>query len=143
MKNTFIGLLIGLTVLFSINSHADIETDKFQIMLAPAVAKNTAGYGVISNTGDSADTLLNISCDGATVMLHKTEIKSNHAHMHHMKNIIIEANSSLVLEPMSYHLMLSELSDVFFKDRETVTVVFEFKHAGIVEVEVPIVSVFY
>jgi len=143
MKYIQLFLVFATTALFTINSWADIETDNFQIMLAPAVAKSTAGYGEIRNTGPEADTLLEISSKDATVMLHKTEVKSNHAQMHHINSAVIEAGSSLVLEPMSYHLMLSDLSDVFFKDGGTVTLFFKFEKAGLVEVAVPVVSIFY
>lgn len=143
MKNTFILLVTILVSLFSFNIWADIETNGFQIMLAPKVAKHTAGYGEIRNTGTQADTLLEVKSEVASVMLHKTEIQSNHAHMNHLQSIVIEAGSSLKFEPMSYHLMLSDMSDVCFKEGETVTLFFEFEKAGIIEVVAPVVSIFY
>jgi periplasmic copper chaperone A len=135
MKNLSSSLLFFVAMLFSVCSYADIETKDFRIILAPAVAKSTAGYGVIKNVGAEADTLIDISSDAAMVMLHKTEINSGMAQMIHMPNIVIE----LVLEPMSFHLMLSGLSAEQFKQGETITLLLEFEKAGMIEIEVPIV----
>jgi len=139
MKNLSSSLLFFVAMLFSVCSHADIETKEFRIILAPAVAKSTAGYGVIKNVGAEADTLIDISSDAAMVMLHKTEINLGMAQMIHMPNIVIEAGSELVLEPMSFHLMLSGLSAEQFKQGETITLLLEFEKAGMIEIEVPIV----
>jgi len=72
-------------------------------------------------------------------MLHKTEIDSGMAQMIHMPNIVIEAGSELVLEPMSFHLMLSDLSEGVFKQGETIMLLLEFEKMGVIKIEVPIV----
>ena len=138
MKNLSSSLLFFVAMLFSVCSHADIETKEFRIILAPAVAKSTAGYGVIKNVGAEADTLIDISSDAAMVMLHKTEINSGMAKMIHMPNITIEAGSELVLEPMSYHLMLSNLSEDIFKHGKYIRIIFKFEKAGIIKIDIPV-----
>jgi len=139
MKKFSSSFIFFVAMIFSVSSHADIETNNFRIILAPAVAKSTAAYGVIKNSGVEADTLIDISSDAAMVMLHKTEINSGMAKMIHMPNLVIEAGSELVLEPMSYHLMLSDLSEDVFKQGETIMLLLEFEKMGVIKIEVPIV----
>jgi len=139
MKKFSSSLIFLIVMLFSISSYADIETENFRVILAPAVAKSTAAYGVIKNVGVEADTLIDIRSDAAMVMLHKTEINSGMAKMIHLPNLVIEAGSELVLEPMSYHLMLSGLSTEKFKQDETIILLLEFEKMGVIEIEVPIV----
>jgi periplasmic copper chaperone A len=138
MKNLSSSFIFFVAMLFSVCSHADIETKEFRIILAPAVAKSTAAYGVIKNSGVEADTLIDISSDAAMVMLHKTEINSGMAKMIHMPKLVIEAGSELVLEPMSYHLMLSDLTEDVFKQGKHIIIIFEFEKAGKVKVEAPV-----
>jgi len=139
MKKFSSSFIFFVAMIFSVSSHADIETNNFRIILAPAVAKSTAAYGVIKNSGVEADTLIDISSDAAMVMLHKTEINSGMAKMIHMPNLVIEAGSELVLKPMSYHLMLSDLSEDVFKQGETIMLLLEFEKMGVIKIEVPIV----
>lgn len=135
VSSKFVSLIL---LMLSFNSYADIETENFRIILAPEVAKSTAAYGVIKNVGVEADTLIDIRSDAAMVMLHKTEINSGMAKMIHMPNLGIEAGSELVLEPMSYHLMLSDLSADIFKQGKYISIIFEFEKAGEVMIDVPV-----
>jgi len=138
MKKFNSSLIFFIAMFFSISSYADIEFENFRIILAPAVAKSTAAYGVIKNIGVEAETLIDIRSDAAMVMLHKTEIDSGMAQMIHMPNIVIEAGSELVLEPMSFHLMLSGLSAELFKQGQYISIIFEFEKAGEIKVEIPV-----
>jgi len=122
------------------NSNADkqpnIETESFWIVLPPEVARHTAGYGIIKNTGEASDTLLKITSNAGAVMLHKTEIQSGKARMTHIPNIVIEAHSELVLKPMSFHLMFSDLSPVIFIDGSKATLFLEFEQSGIIKINI-------
>jgi|GEM_PF-1567997 len=131
-------LILSSSFSFAKDNNVDIQTESFWVALPPAVAKNTAGYGVIKNTGNEVDTLIGIHCDAATVMLHKTEIKSGVARMIHIPKIIIEPHSKLVLEPMSYHLMFSKLSKRFFTEGNKISLQLEFEKSGITEVKLPV-----
>jgi len=141
VKRMFLLLLMLLVVFFN-TSYADnqptIEIEKFWVVLPPAVARSTAGYGVIRNTGEASDTLLNIRSDAGSVMLHKTDIESGMAHMLHMTNSVIEAHSELTLEPMSYHLMFTELCPIVFIEGGNTTLWFEFEKSGVIEIKAPI-----
>lgn len=146
MSNNVIFRAVFMAILFLwlMPSYADIhpkiELENFRVTLPPAVARSTAGYGIIKNTGNAADTLLNISSDGGDVMLHKTDISSGMARMIHMSNSVIEAGGELVLEPMSFHLMFTELCPVTFTEGGKVTISFEFEKSGIIDLEVPLKS---
>ncbi|MBE9532571.1 MAG: copper chaperone PCu(A)C, partial [Proteobacteria bacterium] len=58
----------------------------------------------------------------------------------HMSNTIIEAGEELALEPMSYHLMFTDLCPVIFTEGGKVTISFEFKKSGVIDIEVPLKS---
>lgn len=143
VKRIFLLLSLFL-IAFGNSSYADsqpnIEIENFWVALAPAVARSTAGYGIIRNTGEASDTLMNIRSDAGSVMLHKTAIESGMAHMLHMTNSVIEAHSELTLAPMSFHLMFTELCPIVFTEGGTVTLWFEFEKSGVIEVKVPVRS---
>ena len=139
-KNVFTAILLMLAMPSYADNKPNIELENFRVTLPPAVARSTAGYGVIKNTGDASDTLLNIRSDGGDVMLHKTDISSGIARMIHMTNTVIEAGEELALEPMSYHLMFTELCPVIFTKDSKVTISFEFEKSGVIDIEVPLKS---
>ncbi|MBL1321869.1 MAG: copper chaperone PCu(A)C [Methylophaga sp.] len=146
MNNGFKNSIVILLILFSwisnlsAESGPDIQFENFWIVQPPNVARSTAGYGIIKNTGDEADTLIRVCSEAAEVMLHQTKIESGMAKMVHMTNTVIEPNSELVLEPMSFHLMFMGLSDVMFEEGAEITLLFEFEKSGEIEVKLPIRS---
>ncbi|PCJ30750.1 MAG: hypothetical protein COA90_08260 [Gammaproteobacteria bacterium] len=133
-------VLLLLSVINSVyaDSQPEIVFESFWIMDAPDVARNTAGYGVIKNKGDTADTLINIRCDMAMVMLHKTAIQSGMAKMIHQSNSVIEAHAELLLAPMSFHLMFMAITPANFSEGKLITVQFEFEKSGVIEVNIPV-----
>ncbi len=140
LKSFFILFML----LFTLNNHAyadcqpNIRIENFWIVQPPDIARSTAGYGVIKNTGNAADTLLKVSSNAGSVMMHKTEVKSGIAKMIHLSGKVIEAGSELVFKPMSYHLMFSDLAESVYHQGEKVTLIFEFEQSGIIKVEVPV-----
>ena len=123
-----------------VTASTNIELVDFWISAPPPVAKGTAGYGTIRNIGDTADTITHICTEDAYVMLHKTEINNGRAKMLHMQDTVIPPHSELVLEPMSYHLMFSDLAPNRFVEGQTMTLRFEFEQAGNVSIDVPVRS---
>lgn len=140
-KSVFILFTVVLDCLVN-SSYADtkpqIQLEQFWVVLPSDVSRNTAGYGVIKNSGDESDTLLAIRSDGGSVMLHKTDIESGMARMMHISNTVIEPKTELVLEPMSFHLMLSDLCPIIFTEGGNVTLWFEFEKSGVIEVNAPL-----
>ena len=143
MKNNFRFFTITfLLIVLSACSDAkpNILFEQFRVILPPSVASGTAAYGVIKNTGSGADTLINVTSNAGQAMLHQTEIKSGMAKMTHVSNFVLEANSELVLKPMSYHLMLMNIDHEVIKENGKVLVSFEFKKSGIIKLEVPVMK---
>ncbi|MDF1589326.1 MAG: copper chaperone PCu(A)C [Gammaproteobacteria bacterium] len=141
MRSIILLGLIALTVMPTLQANKEkpqIKINDFWIVLAPAVANNTAGYGIIKNDGGQADTLIAIECDNAHVMLHKTEINSGRAQMIHLHNMVIDAHSEVVLEPMSFHLMLMDLNKETFSSETDISLRFKFEKSGVIEVKVPV-----
>ncbi len=120
------------------NNGPDIQLVDFWIVQLPNAARSTAAYGMIKNTGKQPDTLLRVSSDIGMVMLHKTEVENGMAKMVHLSQQLIEAGEALVLEPMSYHLMFSNMDKRIYNESETATLTFEFENSGNMTVEVPI-----
>ncbi len=132
--------LVLVLISLSFISNAEIVTENFRVMMAPKIAKNTAGYGVIKNTGSEADTLNSVCSDTVDVMFHKTEIRSGMAKMVHLSDVVIKAGQELVLEAMSYHLMLFDFHSAEFKEGGKITFFLNFKKAGVVKVEASIIT---
>jgi len=118
------------------------EMTGFKVVQPPSVSKTTSGYGTIENIGKNTDTLISVSSDSGHVMLHKTDITDGQARMIHMMNIEIKPGEKLVLKPMSYHLMLGNLDDNIRNKTSDVTLYFEFKNSGKIEVKAPVRSLF-
>ncbi|NYT28592.1 MAG: copper chaperone PCu(A)C [Candidatus Thiodubiliella endoseptemdiera] len=131
-----IGLLIFLAIFYVINSQKSIQIEGFYIVLPPS-SKSASGYGIIKNKSNKPDVLIGVSSDDATVMLHQTQIHSNMANMVHHSKFSINAGNSLILRPMSYHLMLTHISK---SARHSIKIKFEFKNAGIIEIKIPILD---
>ncbi len=118
-----------------------ITTENLRVILAPSVARSTSAYGNIKNTGDAPDILLNISTDAAgMIMLHKTEITNGMAEMNHIEDYVLEAGKTLVLKPMSYHLMLVNIDHKIIKKDGEVAITLEFKKAGKITFKVPVLE---
>ena len=138
-----VSMLLGLIVMMGHSlavAESMLKTEQFWVALPPPVAKGTAAYGVIKNTGSTADTLIGVSSDSASIMLHKTEIHSGMAKMMHMSHQTIKAGESLILTPMSYHLMLSNLAPNAFEQGGVISIYLEFEKAGKVKIEVPVLD---
>ena len=101
-------LIVALTFCFN-NSYAKIIVDNEWARLTP----NGMGavYFEIKNTNIEDDFLIQASSpDAKSVMLHETQRMGNMTHMkHHTNGTKIPANSSILFEPGSFHIMLSQI----------------------------------
>lgn len=132
-------LLLLMVALYAINSQKDIQLEGFYIVL-PQGASNASGYGIIKNKGNDTDVLTSVNSEDAVVMLHQTQIHSGMANMAHYSEFSIKSNNSLVLKPMSYHLMLTHISKQVRDKKKPISIKFKFKKAGIIEIEMPILT---
>lgn len=101
--------------LFLAVSAAGIQADSTGLVVsdawipeAPPMAKALAGYMVLQNHSDQERVLLSASSPNNfdAIMLHRTVVEGDIAKMVYQPMITVPANSDLVFEPNSYHLML-------------------------------------
>ncbi|MBU2491903.1 MAG: copper chaperone PCu(A)C [Bacteroidetes bacterium] len=101
-----------------------------------AEGTTTALFGMIMNHTEVNDTLIGVSSDLAQLTeFHETYQKEDDMMgMRHIEAQPIDANSSLILKPGSYHVMLIRLNqDLNVGNTKEIT--FHFKHAGDIKVE--------
>lgn len=115
-----------------------IEIEELRVILPPSVARSTAIYGVIKNTGDELDTLIRISSNAGKVMLHKTEIISGLARMNHIETYVIRSGDTLTLKPMSYHLMIMGVNHDVIKENGEIALTLEFEKQGQLVFKIPV-----
>ncbi|MCF6190219.1 MAG: copper chaperone PCu(A)C [Cocleimonas sp.] len=132
--------LFGFASSLMADGKPNITTEQLRVILPPSVARSTSAYGIIKNTGDAPDTLINISTDAGMIMLHKTDIKDGMAEMNHVDEFVLEAGAELVLKPMSYHLMFMNINHDIIKKEGEVTITLEFKDAGELTFKVPVLE---
>ncbi len=81
----------------------------------------TAAYMVIENRGGGADKLIGVSTDVASIAeIHQTQIdEMGVARMRPQpEGVEIPSNSTLLIEPLSYHIMLSGLTRTLEREQE-------------------------
>jgi hypothetical protein len=99
-----------VTCLSGINTSwaEEITVENAWVRSAPPVATVLAGYMTIQNHSDKAITLTAVNSPAfESVELHRTTLHGGMMHMEAIKFLVIEGNSSVKLEPNSYHLMLN------------------------------------
>jgi len=104
MKKTIV-LLVGSFVLLSASS---IEVKEPYARASPVNTPNSAAFMTLENTTNKDISLEMVWCyDIAQVAeLHTSEIKDGIRTMHKVEKIDIPANSSIVLKPGGFHIML-------------------------------------
>lgn len=96
-------------------------------------AKVGGGYMTITNSGDSADTLIEVKADFPRVEIHETVEEDGVAKMNYVGRIDIPAGETVMLKPGGLHVMFMGLSEPLTEgDKIPATLVFE--NAGEVEV---------
>ena len=137
-------ILLSIVVSFNltacVDQKASIATEKLRVVLPPPVANSTSAYGIIKNTGDTTDTLIHISTNAGMIMLHKTEIKDGMAQMNHVDKLVLKSGESLILKPMSYHLMFMAINHDIIKKGGEVSLTLAFEKAGKIELKIPVLA---
>jgi copper(I)-binding protein len=146
---TLLGLVVLVSSLVSVGRLATAHPDHSHGGSSTPGASPMAGldtgtgaaYLTITNTGDEDDTLLGATSEVAkAVEIHDMTVKNDVMSMVYLQDgLVIPAGESVVLEPMSLHIMLIGLNHSLMPgDRFELTLRFE--HAGEVTVTVPIAS---
>jgi copper(I)-binding protein len=96
---------------------------------------NSALYFEIKNNTDKPDTLFGVSSDAAKmVMIHESFKKDGLMGMRHIKFLVINAHSSVKLEPGGYHVMFVQLTKRLKVDGH-ISATLHFKNAGTVKIK--------
>lgn len=137
-------ILLSIVVSFNltacVDQKASIATEQLRVVLPPPVANSTSAYGIIKNTGDTTDTLIHISTNAGMIMLHKTEVKDGMAQMNHIDKLVLKSGESLILKPMSYHLMFMDINHDIIKKGGEVSLTLVFEKAGKIELKIPVLA---
>lgn len=110
------------------------------VRVAPAEARNAAGYLVIANSGRVADTLRALSSDAGPVELHRTREEGGLLRMEPVPALALAPGAAVALEPGGYHAMIRPLVR-HVAPGDSVTLVLDFAHAGAVTLRVPVRAV--
>lgn len=97
-------------------------------------ARASAGYLSITNTGETADSLVGVEADFPRVMIHNTKVEDGVASMVHMDSIALEPGQTVVFEPGGLHVMFMGLSEQMVEGQKVPgTLIFE--NAGRLDIE--------
>jgi len=113
-----------------------IKTENFRMKQSAKNAKSGAAYGEITNLSGAEDVLLSISSSIAKkTQLHETQVVDGFAKMVHRSNKVFAPGQTLVLKPMSYHIMFMGLNKPI-NNLKIVDLVLTFKNAGDVPISI-------
>ena len=98
----------------------NIITENFWIRLNSSASKVTAIYGKIENNSDKTIHLIGISCKNIAerAELHLTKIINHQVEMIPQVKLSIPPNSTFVMKPMHYHIMLRGLKRNLIENEE-------------------------
>lgn len=105
----------------------------------PGAAKTGAGYLKVTNTGDTADTLIGGTAAFARkVEIHTMEMTDGVMRMAKLDpGLVIEPGETVMLEPGGFHVMLMGMTEKMVEG-DTVMITLEFQNAGAVNVMFPV-----
>lgn len=104
----------------------DIQILDPWVQASPPGVKTLAGYLEIKNSGKKQWVLTGVSSPAfGQVGIHRTVLHGNMAHMEHLNELVIPANTSAVFQPGGLHLMLmDEKKSVKIGDQVPLTLTF-------------------
>ena len=112
-----------------------ISAEKAWSRATPTGAKVAAGFVTIKNDGGEPDRLVSVSADFAgETQIHQMSMTGGMMKMRPVpEGIAIPPNSTVVLEPMGYHLMFMGFTQPL-KQGDAFPAKFNFEHEGSMEV---------
>lgn len=120
----------GFLALSAAAARSEVTIEQPWVRATPGVAKVTAGYAVIVNSGPAADQLVAVGTPSAEMTeLHQSRGEGGMMAMQAVPVLEIPANGRVELKPGDYHLMIMGLARPL-KVGETIELEFTFKSAG-------------
>ena len=112
----------------------DLVIDHPVAKTTPATAMSGAGYLAITNTGDTADSLIAVEAEFPRVMIHDTKVENDIASMFHIDAAEIAPGETVTFAPGGKHIMFMGLDGDPFEAGEVVAATLVFEHAGRIDV---------
>ena len=112
----------------------DLVIDHPVAKTTSATALTGAGYLAITNTGDTADSLIAVEADFQRVMIHDTKVENDVASMFHIEAAEIAPGETVTFAPGGKHIMFMGLDGDPFEAGEAVAATLVFEKAGRIDV---------
>ncbi|MDF1751058.1 MAG: copper chaperone PCu(A)C [Alphaproteobacteria bacterium] len=148
IRHGVVAASLALVALFAFNApvlaHSmgpiHIESSFARASASPA-AKSGAAYVTIMNKGDTADRLIGVEGDAASmIQIHKTEMANGVMTMKEVEGgLEIPAGGMIALEPGGNHLMMMGLKAPLVEG-QTLPLTLVFEKAGKIDVEIPVLA---
>lgn len=124
------------------NAKGDIVISNSWIRATVPSAKVSAGYMKITNNGHKPDRLIAVSASFADeTQIHEMKVENDVMRMREIDGgLIVPAGGTVVLERGGLHVMFLKLNQQLHKG-DVHKVSFEFEHAGIIEIDLPVDAV--
>lgn len=139
-RTLFISTLIAISLTFLTScgtSGPDIRIENAWIRPDP-LWEQAAGYFTVYNDGNELDTLISITTEiSKESMMHKTTNEGDFHKMEMLMSLPVPAGDSIEFKPLSYHIMMTELSQGL-EYGQIVTLIFDFEISGEIIVEAEI-----
>ena len=123
-------------------SHANLEVFNVWARATPRGAQTAAVYiERVHNSGEETDRIVKVnSILARKSLIHKTEVEGGIAKMIHVKNLEIQAGTSLSFKPGGLHIMMIGIQKPL-KQRARFPMTLEFEKAGKIRVTVAVRSI--
>ncbi len=138
MQKTLLLLMVLISTIFA----NDIKIDEAYVRSTPPSLPNSAAFMKLTNSSDK-DIALIWAKSGASniVELHTHDMKDGVMRMYQVPKIDIKANSTTILEPGGFHVMLIDLVKMPLKAGEEVKLTLGFSNGEEQSITIPIKDV--
>ncbi len=142
MRTLFLQLLAIITIFFTGLAQANtISVDNSYVREVIPGNTITSAYMVINNNRDKDVKLVGAKADvSPRVEIHTHSMEDGMMKMRQLASININANKSVILQPMGFHLMMFELSKPL-NAGDTVNITLYFDDASEVNITAPVQSI--
>jgi len=131
-------MLASASVMFA----SSLSVDNAYVRATPPGLPNSAAFMEIKNTSNETISLVSATSDASKVVeLHTHDMKDGVMTMYQVPKIDIKANSSTVLKPGGFHVMLIGLKTRPLKEEMNVEVVLNFSNGQHIKVFAPVKKV--
>ncbi len=137
-KKLVLFFCFSVTVLFA----SSLKVEDAYVRATPPNLPNSAAFMKIVNSSDEDISLVSAKSDASNIVeLHTHDMKNGVMKMYQVKEIEVKANSTTVLKPGGFHVMLIDLKTRPLKENMNVEVVLTFSNGQNIKVFAPVKKV--